>query len=235
MSSLTFNGQDLRAFGLYISGEGTYNAPTRAVEEEIVPGRNGTLIIDGGRFENIEVTYPAFIADDFDENIASLRNFLLSTQGYARLSDSYHPDEFRLASFSDGITVKTSGRYNVQGQFDLAFNCKPQRFLTSGETEQSFTEDGSIINPTSMDAKPIIRIIGTGTVGVGDVQITFDGSSAYVDLDCEIQDAFYGVENKNNSITLTPNRFPVLGAGATGITVGDGITEVIITPRWWRA
>lgn len=235
MSSLVFNGQDLREFGLYISGEGTYNAPTRAVEEEIVPGRNGTLIIDGGRFENIEVTYPAFIADDFAENIASLRNFLLSTQGYARLSDSYHPDEFRLASFSDGITVKTSGRYNVQGQFDLAFNCKPQRFLTSGETEQSFTEDGSIINPTSMDAKPIIRIIGTGTVGVGDVQITFDGSSAYVDLDCEIQDAFYGVENKNNSITLTPNRFPVLGAGATGITVGDGITEVIITPRWWRA
>lgn len=235
MSSLTFNGQDLRAFGLYISGEGTYNAPTRAVEEEIVPGRNGTLIIDGGRFENIEVTYPAFIADDFDENIASLRNFLLSTQGYARLSDSYHPDEFRLASFSDGITVKTSGRYNVQGQFDLAFNCKPQRFLTSGETEQSFTEDGSIINPTSMDAKPIIRIIGTGTVGVGDVQITFDGSSAYVDLDCEIQDAYYGVTNKNSAITLTPNRFPVLGAGATGITVGDGVTEVIVAPRWWRA
>ena len=61
MSTLIFNGQDLADFGVHISGEGTFNAPTRAVEEQIVPGRNGTLIIDGGRWENIMVTYPAYI------------------------------------------------------------------------------------------------------------------------------------------------------------------------------
>jgi phage-related protein len=232
MSELTFNSQNLSGFGVYISGEGTYNAPTRAMEEEIVPGRNGTLLIDGGRWENIIVTYPAFIAENFDVNMARLRNFLASVRGYARLSDSYHPNEFRLASFSDGITVKTSGRYNVQGQFNLSFNCKPQRFLTSGETVTTLTDDGSIENPTPFASNPLIRIYGAGTVEVGDVSITFDGSSAYVDIDSEIQDAYYGVTSKNSAITLTPNRFPTL-SGVTGITL-DGVTQVDVTPRWFN-
>lgn len=234
MSTLIFNGQDLANFGVHISGEGTFNAPTRAVEEQIVPGRNGTLIIDGGRWENIMVTYPAYITDDFADNMADLRNFLASVRGYARLADTYHPNEFRLACFSDEITVRTSGRYNAQGQFDLSFNCKPQRFLASGETAIEFTADGAITNPTAFEAKPIIRIYGAGTAGIGDIDVTFDGSSEYVDLDCELQDAYYGPANKNSSVTLDPNRFPVIPASGAGIVLGSGITQVDITPRWFE-
>lgn len=234
MSTLIFNGQDLADFGVHISGEGTFNAPTRAVEEQIVPGRNGTLIIDGGRWENIIVTYPAYITDDFDDNMAALRSFLASVRGYARLADTYHPGEFRLANFSEDITVQTSGRYNSQGQFDLSFNCKPQRFLVSGETTIELTESGTVNNPTLFEAKPIIRIYGAGTVGIGAVEVTFDGSTEYVDLNCEIQDAYYGPSNMNSSITLSPNRFPTLPAGGTGIVLGSGITQVDITPRWFE-
>lgn len=233
MSTLIFNGTDLADFGVHISGEGTYNAPTRAVEEQAVPGRNGTLIIDSGRWENIIVTYPAYITDNFDANISALRNFLLSVRGYARLADTYHPDEFRLANFSDGIDVTTSGRYNAHGQFDLSFNCKPQRFLVSGEDTITLTDDGTITNPTLFEAKPIIRIFGDGTVGIGAVNVTFDGSDEYVDLDCELQDAYYESANRNNAISLDPNRFPVLSAGSTGIVFGSGITQVDITPRWF--
>ncbi len=234
MSTLIFNGQDLADFGVHISGEGTFNAPTRAVEEQIVPGRNGTLIIDGGRWENIMVTYPAYITDDFADNMADLRNFLTSVRGYARLADTYHSNEFRLANFAEEITVETSRRYNSQGRFDLSFNCKPQRFLVSGETAIEFTADGAITNPTAFEAKPIIRIYGAGTVGIGDVNVTFDGSSEYVDLDCELQDAYYGPANKNSSVTLDPNRFPVIPASGAGIVLGSGITQVDITPRWFE-
>jgi phage-related protein len=231
MSYIIYNGINLQTFGVLVSGEGTYNAPSRAVTEQVVPGRNGTLLIDGGRFDNIEVTYPVFIPDM--SNLDRLRESLLPVAGYVRLEDSYHPDEFRLASFSDGINVSTSGRYNTEGQFDLSFNCKPQRFLKSGETVTTLTADGEIENPTPYPSKPLIRIYGTGTVGVGDVNITFDGSSEYVDLDCDIMDAFFGATNKNSAVTLTPNRFPTL-TGITGITVGSGITQVDIQPRWYR-
>jgi hypothetical protein len=91
-----------------------------------------------------------------------------------------------------------------------------------------------ITNPTAFEAKPIIRIYGAGTVGIGDVNVTFDGSSEYVDLDCEIQDAYYGLANKNSAVTLNPNRFPVIPASGAEIVLGSGITQVDITPRWFE-
>lgn len=232
-NTLTFNGRTLLDYGVYISGEGTYNAPVRSVSQEVVAGRNGVLILDNGRYENIEVTYPAYIISNFDTNMMLLRQFLCSVKGYARLEDTYHPDEYYMATFTNGIEVQTSGRYNTEGQFSLTFNRKPQRFLTAGEDSVTFGASGNITNPTLCDAKPIIQIYGTGTVGIGDTNVTFDGSSTYVELDCELQDAYYNGQNKNSAITLSPNEFPVLHSGTNGITLGAGITRVVIFPRYW--
>lgn len=130
---LTFGNFDSRDFGVYISGEGTYNAPARVYNAISVPGRNGDLLIDGGKYDNISIKYPAFIAgDDFQTNLAAFRNALLSVNGYARLTDTYHQDEFRLAYYGDEFTVKARNR-NDAGEFDIIFNCKPQRFLIAGE------------------------------------------------------------------------------------------------------
>ena len=58
-NSLTFDGENSLDYGIYITGEGVYDAPGRAVEMVTIPGRNGTLAIDQGRFENIDVKYAA--------------------------------------------------------------------------------------------------------------------------------------------------------------------------------
>ena len=89
----TFGEFDSRDFGVFITRDGVYNAPKRAYRQVQVPGRNGDLMIDEGRFENINVTYPALIYSRFDSNIEGLRNALLSQKGYVRITDSYHPDE----------------------------------------------------------------------------------------------------------------------------------------------
>ena len=44
-------------FGVYITGEAVYNAPECIVNMVDIPGRNGALAIDEGRFANIQVTY----------------------------------------------------------------------------------------------------------------------------------------------------------------------------------
>ena len=233
IQTLTINGTNLADFGVIVSGEGTYGAPERSVTEEVVPGRNGTLLIDNGRYENVVVTYPAFIVQDFHKNIEGLRNFLQSIKGYARLEDSYHPDTFCLAMPTGGITVKTSGRMNREGQFDLEFTRKPQRFLRAGETVIRLTSTQSIYNPTRFDARPLIRITGNGTVTIGTLQVTWSGPSSYVDLDCDIQDAYYMGSNMNQYITLSGYDFPKFEPGETQIRLGDGVTRVDITPRWW--
>ena len=68
--TLTFDGVSSRTYGVYITGEAVYNAPKRSVEMIEIPGRNGSFAFDKGRFENIEVTYPAGI---FADNEADAR------------------------------------------------------------------------------------------------------------------------------------------------------------------
>lgn len=234
ISSVVFNGTDLTSFGVRFSGTKTYGAPERAVSFESVPGRNGDIVIDEGAYRNTDITYTAMIHEDFKDNIKALRNYLLSVKGYARLEDSYSPDTYYMACYSNAIELTAQGPNNKWAEFDITFNRKPQRFLLSGEEEEEFTSSDSIANPTLFNSKPLIRIYGTGTVGIGSVNITFDGSTSYVDIDCELQDAYYGSVNKNSSIVLSPNKYPELLPGTNGISLGTGITQVNIIPRWWH-
>lgn len=138
---LIFAGRDSRDFGVYISGQGTFSAPSRAYSFNPIAGRNGALIGNERRLENIEVSYECFIYADFDKNIGDFRSFLLSCIGYQELSDSYHPDEFRLACYT-GPFEPTVTKRNDAGNFTLTFNCKPQRYLQSGRNSYSWYANG---------------------------------------------------------------------------------------------
>lgn len=135
--ALEFDGVSSRTYGVYITGEAVYNAPERDVEMIAIPGRNGSFALDKGRFENIEVSYPAGIfADaesDFAEAVSDFRNFLCSRNGYVRLQDEYNPNEYRMAVYKSGLEV-TPAQLKA-GEFNIVFECKPQRWLTSGESE----------------------------------------------------------------------------------------------------
>lgn len=136
-NSITFGGVNSADFGIYISGEGVFNAPERDVEMIEIPGRNGELALDKGRFRNIEVTYPAFNFepndyDTFAQNLSDFRNAICSQIGYQRLTDTFHPGEYRMATYISGLEINPI-KYNTASEFELVFNCKPQRYLTSGE------------------------------------------------------------------------------------------------------
>lgn len=241
--TLTFAGINSGAYGIFISGNNVYNAPVRAVTMVTIPGRNGDLSMDGGRYENIDVTYPAFMArtsqTDFADDIADFRDAVLSVIGYARLEDDYNPDEFRLAVYRSGLEVDPKV-YGRTGEFDLTFNCKPQRFLKSGETSQTFSADGTITNPTRFSAAPLLEVTGKGTVGIGSYSFEIVGGVAgqTIIIDCDVMEAWEmsgGAKiPRNDYIQYAGNTFPRLEPGADGVTLGTGITQIKITPRWWR-
>lgn len=150
---VVFDGVDLVDFGVTLSGVGTFNAPERDVEYVSVPGRNGDIILDNGRYNNISVTYPVNIETHLPGKVRALSEFLMSHKGYFRLEDSYHPDEFRLAQFAGPIDINSTGRHNRYGTTTLTFNCMPQRFLKSGEQEieLNFTTDPISTGGTDWD------------------------------------------------------------------------------------
>ena len=177
--SFTFDGTNSRAYGVYITGCDVFNAPERNVEMVEIPGRNGAYALDKGNFNNIEVTYPAGIfADteaDFAQAVSDLRNFLCSKSGYCRLEDDYNSGEYRMAIYKSGLEVDHD--MLTAGEFNIVFECKPQRWLTSGETAVSVASGGKVTNPTLFDAKPQLQVWGYGDIDIGGVSINVDGSA----------------------------------------------------------
>ena len=127
------DGRPSSDFGIICSKDNGFDAPARDVETISVQGRNGDLHVDKGRWTNASVTYTCTIERDFAEKFAEFRKFVSNLRGYQRLEDTFHPGEYRMALLNGGITADRLGtRYN-SGKFDLTFNCKPQRFMKSGE------------------------------------------------------------------------------------------------------
>ena len=168
VNSITFGNINSADYGIYISGEGVFDAPKRAVEMVNVPGRSGAIALDQGYYENITVTYPAYNYEpdmaDFKQALSDFRNALASQVGYQRLSDTFHPGEYRMAVFDEGLDINPI-KYNTASQFDIKFDCKPQRYLASGETEiTAISQILEATNPTPYSAKPLLKVEGYGEI-----------------------------------------------------------------------
>lgn len=57
INSFTFNGVSSETIGLYVGGQNTFGAPQRDVTKISIPGRNGDLVRDNGKFLNSEISY----------------------------------------------------------------------------------------------------------------------------------------------------------------------------------
>ena len=174
--TLEFDGESSKDYGVYITGEAVFNAPERDIEMISIPGRSGSFALDKGRFENIEVRYPAGIfADnelDFAEAISDFRNFLCSKKGYCRLTDDYNPDEYRLAIYRSGLEVTPA--MLKAGEFEIVFDCKPQRYLMSGEAPIEVSNNEVIFNPTLYEANPLLEVEGYGDITLNGYEIVIN-------------------------------------------------------------
>ena len=213
-NSIIFGGVNSADFGIYIGGEGTFNAPKRDVEMISIPGRNGALALDKGRYENIEVTYSAFNYETdlatFAKQLSDFRNAICSQKGYQRLTDTFHLEEYRMATYLDGLEIKPVD-FNTAATFDIVFNCKPQRYLLSGEEAIDVTSGEVILNPTLFESSPMLEVEGYGTIGfngyeielenavMGDLTLSSPTSYATPFFDVKFQKSLFNIDD---TITL---------------------------------
>lgn len=231
MNEFIFAGKRSGDYGIYITEGKVFNAPERDVETIEIPGRNGNLSIDKGRFKNIPVSYPCFIQKKFILASATLRNWLAAEAGYQRLEDTYNKDTYRLAQFVSRLDFEQN--YLRNSKVTIEFDCKPQRFLKAGEYPIEMAESGILHNPTNFEALPLITVYGTsaGQLNINGAIVQIKSIDGYVTLDSDTQNAYKDTANKNN--TILADDFPALQRGANAISWTGGITKVEIIPRWW--
>ena len=218
-------------FNLYISGNGVFNAPEPDIEQISVPGRNGDLIISNNRYKNINVTYPAFVIDSLAENVDSIKAWLLSNVGYRKLEDTYNPKYFRMGRAVGSLEVESI--VQKMGVFEIAFDCKPQRFLKQGQEKIVLDKASKIINPELFPALPYMKVYGTGDVNliINSQIIKIKNIDKFIELDFDTQNAFKGTINKNDLIYSAD--FKPLEKGVTDISWVGSVSHIEIIPKWW--
>ena len=213
-------------------------APAHKYDEVVVPGRSGKLLFDLASYDNLPREYDVQIIGDTElSRFIALRNYLASCTGYLRLTDSFDPTHYYMAAYTEAFNLTADWHSQKRGRGTIAFDCKPQRFLLSGETVVVFTSTGTITNPTRFASKPLLKVTTTSSsasvLGVGSTNITIRRTGV-IYIDCETGRAYNGATPLDTFISLNTIDYPTLAPGSNGISLGSGISKVEITPRWWE-
>lgn len=238
MGVIAFNGVSSADVGIEVEKFPSYDIPEKEYDIIHVPGRNGDIVIDTGTYKNVSRIYEVSIATRdiaFHRKMGRVAQWLYSASGYARLEDSYEPDSYRLAIYNKKVSIENL--FNEAGKAKLEFNCKPQRFLKSGDIPSIITTSSIIYNDTPFNALPIINVVTDDTAGeltVGDVMLSIAANAGTnLTINSELQDVYSGTANKNSYVTLNSGIFPKLVPGNNSISFTGGIQSVTIYPKWW--
>lgn len=235
MGIVIFNSVSSGDYGIQVEHPPEYQTPAKDYELIHIPGRNGDLVIDNGSYQNVNRSYQIAIGDerrDFTDMANIIAEWLHSASGYARLEDSYEPEYYRMAMFQSELSIENIVQH--AGRVTVEFNCKPQRFLKSGEEILQLSSNTVLRNPTGFDSLPSITVYGSGQgeLAVNGQAITISNINGFIVLDSDIQDVYKGSVNRNSDIILH-NGFPRFIPGENNIAWRGGITDVEVIPRWW--
>lgn len=235
MGVIIFDNRSSSDYGINIEIPPNYEMAEKDYEIIHIPGRNGDVIFDNSSYKNVDAAYYISVGGKkkaFVDMANNISNWLHSTNGYARLEDSYSVDYYRVAMYKEAGVINNI--YSKAGRISVTFNCKPQRFLKAGDYTKTFDSPGTIFSPTNHVALPIVTVngVGTGVVNIGGYVITLNDLSQPVTIDSELQDAYSPGVNKNETIVLT-SKFPRLHPGENNISFTGGVTSVEVIPKWW--
>ena len=228
---INFGGVDVPA---YIGTAPNIIRPTRKITVVQVAGTNREIVDMQDAWECYDQPYELFVGDGTADNIqAKLDDVarVLFKTGWQVLLDDYEPDIYRLAYYQGGFDAEN--RHTRLGKFKISFRCRAERYLRTGNDPVTFATGGTITNPTTFAAKPLIHVVGSGdgTVTIAGQTMTFSGLVDYVNVDCDTMDVYrLSSENRNSLMTGV---FPVIFAGSNNVSFTGGVTSITITPRYF--
>ena len=229
----TFKGIKSLDEQLFITKKNVYKGAARDITFTQIPGRSGDLLIDNRRHKNVKIKYDVTALEgkyQIPEVAHRLKGLLLSEVGYFRLTDTYDPNYFRLAAYSDEFDLEQD--LPAVGKSSISFNCKPFRYLITGQNSIVLSNAATLNNPELFPSLPYVRIVGDGdiTLSINGDSFVLRGIEGYIEIDSEEMRAFKGTSNENGKM-YTPN-YPTLYKGENHISWVGAVTSVEIIPRW---
>ena len=235
-----FNGRSSKDSGFEIELFPAYTFAEMDIESVHIPGRSGDVITTRGKsFFNVQKPYEVSMGsmvDTLPVMAERLSSWLHSAPGYARLEDTYEPDYYRMACYHESGEIENI--LNHGGRGTITFDCKPQRFLKSGEAFRKIDSPMIWRNVAGQPATPRIRVRGlqngNGSIIINSTAIKIVKITDGMILDSELKDAYMGTANLNGDVQLDRYKgYPMLVAGENRVAFDGDIKWLEIQPNWW--
>lgn len=199
--------------------------PVRNVEEKFVSGRDGSLIIDRGTYQNI----PIMLIGHAECKRTELIDYF-GTTGELKFETS--PDRFWKYRVT-AIDIKEVLDDGVLLAFSINMSLDSHKYLVSGKSKIIGSSTLSLKNDYNANAYPFLKIKGTGTIGIikNGIQIlSIKGITDYVDIDCEADVIHRNNVNYDNK--ATGDTFYLDANKTTELKFTGNLSEVILIPNW---
>ena len=230
----TYKGIKSKEMHLRVLNDVSFASPSRDVKMIQVPGRDGDLVMDNGRYESvirsILCRLEAPTGTNVETLISQINNWLIDDAGFHPFTWENDPDFKYLARVEkDVVSQRVLSRF---GKTIIDFRIHPIKYLKSSLIEQQITSGTNVENPFSIEAKPMIRIVGNGdmTLNIGGRPLVLRGISGGCLVDSETQ-TIMSLDRRLTLFERMFSPFPVLLFGNNAITFSGSGLQVFITPR----
>lgn len=231
MRYIEFNGTKSNDLGLLLERERSIKSTNNDVDLIEVAGRDGVLLKDNDRLKVIEQDFPFSLVGDvtvYEQKISEW----LHVKGWHDLVLSWDKDYIYRASvvnlFEIDEILKQFGRLKIN------FLIHPIKYLKTGKQSVSLVSGATLQNPGNVQAKPILKIKGTGNgvLTINDFETGLENVQGELVIDMERHLVYKDVLSAWDNIVRTEHhRMPLFDIGQNKISWTGDFT-ITAVPNW---
>ncbi len=219
-----FNGINSIDREIIINQMPPISKPERRISKIEIPGKNGVLYQDEESYEPIVYQLACTILNP--KLIDTIKEWL---NGEGKITFSSMPDRYYQANIVNKIDYTSIARQIYE--FPLEIEVQP---IAHGIIEKILNvskKTSLIITDSTYNIKPYIKVIGSGniTLTINNKSIILNEIEEYIELDCELEEAYKNTENCNNKVNCT--EFPELKVGENVIDFIGNVENIQIKYR----
>jgi phage-related protein len=228
-----FAGVRSTSLGVYVEKFPDITLPEERTDFKPIPGRSGSLTLLEGEAVYDDISLPAI--ECFVRDLSNLDQISAWLRGSGDLVLGNMPNRCYKATLANQIGLSQVMRGRQHRRFPAVFRCSPYRYIHPQPSPKTLTSSpGSIANPGTAEAYPLITIVGSGdvTLTIGDKVLTVSGLASQVTYDTETG---FALDGSGNDLTQTVSlgEWPLaIPPGTHAVSWIGEVTSVTITRPW---
>jgi len=207
-----YNGVKSSDMGVVLKELPPITKPKRRIETITVPGKNGNLHIDEGCYEPISISLKCALKQNIDA-----RDITEWLTEFGTITFSDELEKCYKATIVNSIPL--SRVFRIYREFIIQMELQPiAQSIEEYVYNCSDNKEHTLNIECSAQMTPYIKVTGSG-----EVQLTINNKTCnlivddgYIELDSELQNAYKGLESKNNKMN---GEFPKLEPGENTIQI----------------